>query len=505
MPAPVSPSHQAAIPEEAPYVSPFLAANAQRQQAMRESLDGGTRAGAEGQVELSSMGSALSYPPDMRRRAQGLPALPAPAERSPASPAAEGTGPPRRSVLFGFLGAPGAGDPNAPRRSMDSGRTPRPRRTLEGVLARQGTPPVPSEENAGGVSAPSATALDLEALATLRQRAQRASLVGGLRRISASFSTRRTSATQVPRLPRTASAIALSVRAASAISDPEGEVNLRDARNWRSAEYDDRQAFGTGAGWSSLAPDDGDDPAATARNLAIFAEESEHAQSYWPVIKMVPTILGKMAVAIGADFATLGLSAKSTWQQALGGILVGTGVLTVMVGMEALARDMRRINPGRVRATMAFSALGMALISGSVLWAETDYGIQRLWVRGVAAVLFGVGLTLLNTSLPLSFAYSEIVHGDTFRDYRNEVAFAMWGVGLALATGLTVNRGAPRSGLTPAIFPFGVTHAAAVLGLSAATFGTCIVATNLQRQTGRHLALRTRLRQLAAEVGEDNV
>jgi hypothetical protein len=267
-----------------------------------------------------------------------------------------------------------------------------------------------------------------------------------------------------------------------------------------------RAAFGMGRGWDVLEATHYAGIDSVFRNLAVWSERSEDEQSWVPLLKMGPTIAGKMAVAIGADLLTLGLTRHNPSLIGVGACSSGVGILVVMVGMQALMFDMRRINPGRVPITLVFSFCGMLLVSGALIFSETDLGSQNLGVRGFSALLFGVGLTLLNTSLPLSFAYSEMVHGDTFRSYRNEAAFLLWGVGLGLATGLTVARGATHNGLQPKLFPFGVAHGFAVLGIACATLGTCFVATNLQRQVGLLLGLRTRVRQLASEVrGEEAV
>lgn len=391
----------------------------------------------------------------------------------------------------------GASESEVQRMSLEGGRraTPtRPRRTLEDVLTRLPSPTadqVPRAPNS--LQIPSATTQDINDLLSIRRAAMRRSTDAppALPSPARPASTRTRSQPVAPRIMR--HSMSLDVR------------SMMDRR--LVDEPADRGAFGTGTGlnWVDLMPTEEDPARAVQRNLAVYAEESDDQHSWIPLLKMGPTIIGKMGVAIGADLLTLGISTSRSSYIASGACLIGGGILAVMVGMEFLTRDMKKINPRRVPYTLWFSLIGMILISASVTISETDFGTQSLAIRTVSAVVFGCGLTMLNTSLPLSFAYSEMVHGDTFRDYRNEAAFLLWGMGLGMATGLTVSRGAPRDKIKPVTYPFGVAHAFAVLGIACATFGTCLVATNLQRQTGRLLALRTRLRQLAAESRVDGL
>lgn len=389
----------------------------------------------------------------------------------------------------------------------------RARRTLEDMMVGVPVPTVDEEhgDSEEYISVPSATTQDINDLLTIRNVRKRNHASGAASRNSAerhSGEINRPTERRSISEPAQCSTIAESTRSISTRARSVAEtMNLRDLLPPQAGiDEHERGAFGTNAvnlNWAMLMPAQQDPAKVVQRNLAVYAEESDNSQSFRPLCKMIPTIIGKLGVAIGADMLTFGLSSSNRSLIIGGSVSIFSGVIAVMLGMGALCHDMLKINPRRVPYTLMFSLVGMLFISGSVVGAETDTGTRSLALRTVCAIIFGVGLTMLNTSLPLSFAYSEMVHGDTFRDYRNEVAFVMWGIGLGLATGLTVSRSAPRDKIEPATYPFGVTHACAVVGIASATFGTCLVATNLQRQTGRLLALRTRLRQLATEVREE--
>lgn len=276
--------------------------------------------------------------------------------------------------------------------------------------------------------------------------------------------------------------------------------SLSDAAAWQGVDLQDRGAFAIGSGTSLRVPS-GALADGVHRSLATHAEGSEHQQSWVPLMKLVPTFLGKVAITLGADMLTLGASRSQLHLLVPGAVVLAAGIGSVCAGISLLMRDMRMINPGRIRMTIVFTWVGVSLSAIGITVGESDRGAQDLVLRTGMAVVFGAGLTMMNYSLPLSFAYSEVVHGDIFRAHRTEASFALLGLGLAAATGLTVSRGAPDDEVKPRLYPFGVAHACAGVGIAGVTMATCLVATNLQRMHGRLLALRARLRHAAGAAG----
>lgn len=271
---------------------------------------------------------------------------------------------------------------------------------------------------------------------------------------------------------------------------------LSDDAVWRGVDLQDRGAFAIGSGTGMRATDHlAADHVHQA--LATYGEASEHRRSLLPMAKLLPTFLGKVAITLGADMLTLGASRHQTHLVAAGAVVLAAGIGSVAAGIGWLMQDMRLINHSRIRMTLLFTWVGVSLSAIGITVGECDLGAQNLGLRSGMAIIFGIGLTMMNYSLPLSFAYSEIVHGDIFRANRTEASFAMLGLGLAAATGLTVSRGAPDDEVKPKLFPFGVAHACAGVGIAGVTMATCLVATNLQRMHGRLLALRARLRHVA--------
>jgi hypothetical protein len=278
-----------------------------------------------------------------------------------------------------------------------------------------------------------------------------------------------------------------------AVSVPD-LFSLARADAWRGVDMYDRRGFGITEPLFvfSHAPSDGGNH--IFRQLAVRSAQSEEQRSLVPLYKFIPTLGGKIAVALGADVLTVGLSSNKKSFIAGGCLTLIMGVVGVVMGIYAFVGDMKKINPKRVRLTIALTAIGITTVAGGVVLGECDLGQKNLGIRSAAAIVFGAGLTVLNSSFPLCFAYSEVVHGDIIKTRRNEIIFALWGVGLGLATGLTLARGYPHDKTMPKSYPFGVAHFCAVLGISSAGLGTCLSATNQQRMHARVLELRARLK-----------
>ena len=245
------------------------------------------------------------------------------------------------------------------------------------------------------------------------------------------------------------------------------------------------------------------------RVLLAHHLSSENLCSARPLWNLFPTLVGKLGIALGSAVLAAGISHKTQGAIWGGTTAILVGVVAYVGGMYLFSRDMARLNPGQVRGYLVGSIVGICVVAGALVLAQSDLGEHNLTVRLAGSLpLLGLGLLLLSGTMPLAFSSSEIVHGDIVRRHRNYAPIVLVSLGFMFMTGITLSRGQPnrlpdlerattlaqlravlaqRHRDEPAALPFGVAQGTTVLGIYCVTLAMSMVGTNVRRLYAKNI------------------
>ena len=234
------------------------------------------------------------------------------------------------------------------------------------------------------------------------------------------------------------------------------------------------------------------------RHFDRLCSLSANKWSLLPLGRLAMSFFGKVGIGLGADLLMEGIS-REPHLVLPGGITLAVGCSLALVGGLLLAKDAQRVDVHRARIYGMCSIAGTLVVAGGFILAASDLSSQILSARLGAFFLATLGIGMLVYSLPMTFAYSEIVHGNVLLRHRGEVQRLCLALGLSVSA-LTLTRPGSRAAfqqgsqklrvVAPAALPYTVGHVIAVVAVGLVTTAGCLAASDAQRLRAGRIAGR---------------